>query len=75
MDYPDTVAGLTGSGLVLRNNGADDLAISANGPFTFATTLTSGSSYSVTVLVQPATELCEVFSGGSATALDRSRAR
>ena len=32
-----TVSGLAGSGLMLRNNGGDDLAISGNGGFTFAT--------------------------------------
>jgi hypothetical protein len=51
---------------VLRNNGADNLSISANGPFTFATTLTSGSSYSVTVFSQPSGQTCTV-SGGSGT--------
>jgi trimeric autotransporter adhesin len=48
-----TVAGLAGSGLVLRNNGADDLAIASNGSFTFATELASGSTYEVTVATQP----------------------
>ena len=61
-----TVSGLAGSGLVLRNNGADNLSISANGPFTFATALTSGSSYSVTVFSQPSGQTCTV-SGGSGT--------
>ena len=48
-----TVSGLAGSGLVLQNNGGDDLAISADGSFTFATPLVDGSSYEVTVLTQP----------------------
>jgi hypothetical protein len=61
-----SVGGLTGSGLVLRNNGGDDLSISSNGAFTFATTLTSGSSYSVTVFRQPSGQACTV-SGGSGT--------
>ena len=58
-----TVSGLAASGLVLRNNGADNLSISANGPFTFATALTSGSSYSVTVFSQPSGQTCTVSSG------------
>ena len=62
-----TVSGLTGTGLVLRNNGADDLAVTANGSFTFATALTSGSTYSVTVRTQPSGQTCSV-SGGSGTA-------
>ena len=62
-----TVSGLTGSGLVLQKNGGDDLAIgpSANGPFTFATKLTNGSSYAVTVKTQPSnpTQTCSVANG------------
>ena len=48
-----TVSGLGGSGLVLRNNGADDLAIASNGSFTFATPLANGSTFEVTVATQP----------------------
>lgn len=47
------VSGLVGSGLVLRNNGGDDLPVSANGGFTFATSLLDGSPYNVSVAVQP----------------------
>jgi 6-phosphogluconolactonase (cycloisomerase 2 family) len=48
-----TVSGLTGSGLVLQNNGVDNLARSADGAFTFATAITSGAAYAVSVLSQP----------------------
>ena len=48
-----TVSGLSGSGLVLRNNGGDDLPIASNGSFTFATELASGSAFAVTVAAQP----------------------
>jgi hypothetical protein len=48
-----TVTGLAGSGLALQNNSGDDLAITADGNFRFKTPLTDGSSYEVTVLVQP----------------------
>ena len=48
-----TVAGLEGSGLVLRNNGGDDLPIASNGSFTFATELASGSAFAVTVATPP----------------------
>ncbi|MGH8239719.1 MAG: hypothetical protein ACREXP_22285, partial [Steroidobacteraceae bacterium] len=48
-----TVAGLEGSGLVLRNNGVDDLPIASNGSFTFATELASGSAFAVTVATPP----------------------
>lgn len=48
-----TVIGLNGSGLVLQNNGADDLAVASSGQFSFAGTLPSGAAYSVTVATQP----------------------
>lgn len=44
---------LAGSGLVLQNNGEDDLQISADGAFVFDTALPDGSAYDVTVAVQP----------------------
>ncbi len=44
-----TVTGLTASGLVLRNNGADDRAIASDGSFTFATAVASGNAYSLTI--------------------------
>lgn len=48
-----TASGLAGSGLVLRNNGADDLQVNADGSFTFATSLQSGSTYNITIALQP----------------------
>lgn len=54
-----TVSGLTGT-LVLRNNGGDERTISANGPFTFATSLPAGSAYNVTVASQPFGQTCTV---------------
>jgi large repetitive protein len=60
-----TVSGLVGSGLVLRNNGGDDLAISNNGPTTFSTALADGAAYDVTVATQPPspTQTCSVANG------------
>jgi hypothetical protein len=60
-----TVTGLSGSGLVLRNNGGGDLAISANGTFTFGTALASGATYAVTVASQPTApaQICTVANG------------
>ncbi len=56
------VTGLIGSGLVLQNNGADDLVIDDNGGFTFLTPLMDGDSYDITILDQPADpfQTCEV---------------
>ena len=48
-----SVAGLQGTGLILQDNGGDDLAISGNGVFTFASRIANGIPYSVTVLSQP----------------------
>ena len=59
--------GLTGLGagktVILVNNGSDSLPLSSNGDFTFATPLASGSSYSVTIAVQPGGQLCSVSNG------------
>ena len=65
-----TLTGLTGTGLVLQDNGGDNLAVSANATsFTFATPVTGGGAYSVTVLAQPIGENCAVSNGsGTATA-------
>jgi large repetitive protein len=60
-----TVTGLAGTGLVLRNSGGDDLAISADGSFTFTAPVASGASYDVTVSGQPSqpTQVCTLRSG------------
>lgn len=59
-----TVSGLAAGGaLVLQNNGGDDLAVSANGGFTFATPLAAGAAYAVAVKTQPAGQACTVKSG------------
>jgi flagellar motor switch/type III secretory pathway protein FliN len=65
-----TVTGLTGSGLMLQNNGSNDLAISADGSFVFATALASGSTYAVTVLTQPSnpSQTCSVSNGSGTLA-------
>ncbi|MBZ5701090.1 MAG: hypothetical protein LAN84_04525 [Acidobacteriia bacterium] len=66
-----TVSGLAGTGLVLQNNSGNNLAISANGSFTFTTAINDGTSYNVTVLTQPSSpaQTCAVTNGsGTATA-------
>src|SRR2546425_4632287 len=66
-----TVTGLTGSGLVLADNGTDKLTITATGTFPFATTITKNGTYAVTVQTQPSnpTQTCAVNpSTGSGTA-------
>jgi sugar lactone lactonase YvrE len=58
-----TVSGLTATGLVLQNNGGDDLVIGSNGGFTFATPVASGATYAVTVKTSPSNQACVVTSG------------
>jgi hypothetical protein len=61
-----SVSGLTGSGLVLQLNGANDLAVNANGRFNFPNVLAKGSSYSVTVKSSPSApvrQTCSVAQG------------
>ncbi|HZT01058.1 MAG TPA: beta-propeller fold lactonase family protein [Steroidobacteraceae bacterium] len=67
-----SVTGLTGTGLVLQDNGGDNLAISGNGPFTFATKINSGSAYNVTVMTQPSNpaQTCTVANGSSTASAD-----
>jgi 6-phosphogluconolactonase (cycloisomerase 2 family) len=63
------VVGLTGSGLVLQNNGTDTLAVSSNGMFAFPTALPSGSTYDVSVFSPPINpnEDCVVLNGQGTT--------
>ena len=60
-----TVSGLNGSGLVLRNNGGNDLSISTNGAFTFGTPIASGNTYAVTVGTAPSApaQNCAIANG------------
>jgi hypothetical protein len=57
-----TVSNLLVDGLVLQNNGCDDLAIEANSTsFTFPTPVADGEGYNVTVRTQPVkTQICTV---------------
>src|SRR5271169_5071598 len=52
-----TVSGLSGT-VVLQDNGGDTLSVSANGSFTFATSLVAGAPYSVTVASSPSGQAC-----------------
>jgi hypothetical protein len=60
-----TVTGLSGKGLVLQDNSADNLPIAANGSYGFAVALPSGAGYDVTVLTQPTdpSQTCTVTNG------------
>lgn len=58
-----SVSGLVGTGLVLQNNAADNLAFTVSGAFTFATGLAANTNYAVTVLTQPSDSTCSVVNG------------
>jgi hypothetical protein len=67
-----TVSGLaSGDSVQLQDNGSDTLTVTANGSFTFATPLETGSTYNVTVSAQPTSpaQTCTVTNGsGTVTA-------
>lgn len=59
-----SVSGLaSGTSVVLLDNSANSTTVSANTTFTFSTTMTAGSSYSVTIGTQPSGQTCVVSSG------------
>jgi hypothetical protein len=59
-----TVSGLiSGRSVTLLDNGTNALTVTANGTFTFATALASGTAYKVTVGTQPSGETCTVTTG------------
>ncbi|PJZ54196.1 hypothetical protein [Leptospira adleri] len=60
-----TVSGLSGTGLTLKNNGTDDIAITTNGVYVFPAGISSGGTYNVTVSQNPSspTQTCSVTSG------------
>ena len=60
-----TASGLSGT-VVLQDNGGDDLSVSGDGTFTFATAVASGAPYNVTVKTNPGGQACTV-TGGSGT--------
>lgn len=69
-----SIAGLSGTGLVLANNGGASLSVSPGvGTFTFATSVASGRSFNVTVATQPTgpSQTCVVAHGsGTITGTD-----
>ena len=63
-----TVVGLSGTGLVLEDNGGDNLAIMGNGSFAFPIAIASGATFAVTIASQPSgpTQTCSVVGGTGA---------
>ncbi|MES0490186.1 MAG: Ig-like domain-containing protein [Leptospirales bacterium] len=48
-----TATGVSGTGLILQNNGGDNLAINANSTFVFATSVLDNTTYNVTLASNP----------------------
>jgi hypothetical protein len=64
-----TVTGLSsGASVALLDNGGGSQTVTANGAFTFTTSLSSGAPYNVTVGTQPAGETCTITSGSGTVA-------
>jgi 6-phosphogluconolactonase len=67
-----TASGILGDGLVLRLNGGPALPLAANGAFKFSDTIPSGSSYLVTIAVQPSNPSQTCVVDGATGAVARS---
>jgi hypothetical protein len=66
-----SITGLADTGLVLENNGGDDLFVIADGEFRFATELPTGATYAVTVVAEPPSQNCKLVDAtGTAGAFD-----
>lgn len=64
-----TVSGVpAGQAVVLTNAGGEDLAVAADGAFTFARPMAAGASYSVAVKTPPAGSGCVVRNGSGVVA-------
>ncbi len=59
------MSGLSGSALMISNNGADTLTLTNAGAFTFATALPEAATYDVGIVSQPSNpaRVCTVANG------------
>jgi hypothetical protein len=62
----------TTSSITLQDNGGDNLKLTANGTFTFATPLSAGTKYAITILTQPTSpaQVCAVVNGTGTANVD-----
>jgi len=58
-----TLSGLAASTVVLQNNASDNLSLSADGNFTFATAINDTNAYAVSIKTQPAGQTCTITNG------------
>jgi len=62
------LTGLTpGESITLQNNAGDNLTVSSNGTFSFATPVAGGKSYSVTILTPPSSPIAQTCTVSNAT--------
>lgn len=65
-----TLSGITSGTLVLQNNAGDNLSLTADGRFSFATSIGTNRSYAITVLSQPLWQFCTVSNGSGTVAAE-----
>jgi 6-phosphogluconolactonase (cycloisomerase 2 family) len=60
-----SASGLAGTGLQIQNNAGDTLSVTQNGSFTFATSISSGANYSISISTSPVNpiQLCTLTNG------------
>jgi 6-phosphogluconolactonase (cycloisomerase 2 family) len=51
------------TGLIVQNNGGDNIGVPTGGTYTFQTPILSGSPYAVTILAKPSGDTCFVTNG------------
>ena len=66
------LTGLSGGNVVLQNNGGDNLTLTSDGAFTFATNINAGEKFEVTVLSTTTDQHCTVTNGIGTIAMTTS---
>ena len=65
----------SGAQLILLDNSADPLTLTANGAFTFSNLVAEGKSFGITVGTQPNGQFCEVTNGSGTVSADVTNAQ
>jgi hypothetical protein len=58
-----TISGQTGTGLVLQNNGGDDLTSDASGTYSFPTKIRKGFNYNLSIKKHAGSNFCTITNG------------
>jgi hypothetical protein len=67
-----TVTGLPGGTTLVLTDGIDNLSITGNGKYPFATRFANGVLYNVTVTTQPSPQSCDIVSGSGTGTINKS---